>query len=51
MIVVPLFFIAGLGFLYPAFLPGTTNLFLVPTLWQALCRAPELNDHLLQHFK
>lgn len=69
MIVVPLFHIAGLGFLYPAFFNGTktviappqtlmkiealadlieservTKLFLVPTLWQALCSLPDIRE-------
>ncbi|WP_084500266.1 AMP-binding protein [Brevibacterium album] len=69
MIVVPLFHIAGLGFLYPAFFNGTrtviappqalmrierladlieeervTKLFLVPTLWQALCSLPGIRE-------
>lgn len=72
MVVVPLFHIAGIGFLYPAFLHATkvviapakvlahiealadlieaeqvTNLFLVPTLWQALCSVPGIRDRRL----
>ena len=69
MIVVPLFHIAGLGFLYPTFFNGTkvviappqvlmkmealadlieservSKLFLVPTLWQALCSLPGIRE-------
>jgi fatty-acyl-CoA synthase len=69
MVVVPLFHIAGLGFVYPALLNGVktviappkvlahtdalldllesehvTNLFLVPTLWQALCTTPGIEE-------
>ena len=69
MVVVPLFHIAGLGFLYPAFFNGTktviappqvlmkmemladlieqenvSKLFLVPTLWQALCALPGIKE-------
>lgn len=72
MIVVPLFHIAGIGFLYPGILHGqrtviappqalmqistlvdlaeaerVTNLFLVPTLWQALCSLPGIRDRKL----
>lgn len=69
LVVVPLFHIAAVGFLTPAFLEGNrlvvappsalaniegladllekeqiTNLFLVPTLWQALCALPGIRE-------
>lgn len=72
LIVVPLFHIAALASIYPAFLNGTkivvapakaltrmealidlleaervTSLFLVPTLWQALCSTPGIRERKL----
>ena len=69
MVVVPLFHIAGLGFIYPALLNAgrtviappqvlmkidaladlveeerVTRMFLVPTLWQALCSLPGIRE-------
>jgi fatty-acyl-CoA synthase len=69
LVVVPLFHIAGVGFLTPAFFAGTrlviappqvltnipaladmiekeqvTSMFLVPTIWQALCSLPGIKE-------
>ena len=69
LVVVPLFHIAGIGVLTPAFFAGTrlvvappqvltdlaalvdliekeqiTNMFLVPTIWQALCSLPGITE-------